>query len=199
MTREQVRLFFGVVNTCNQNVFEVDALLLTVRVVFAGVEQTRQVIFAIHRHNFVSHQVSRAVERDRKAALQGFVGQLPDLRRQSAGRDGNVARANLEAPGRVDDPDGADHVGEVGQRFAHTHEDDVIDLFTARFFHRQQLLHDFAGIEIARESIEAAGAKFAAVGAADLRRHTNSTPIRSLAVQSRGGWNKHRLDQISVP
>ena len=41
VTREQVRLLFGVVNSCDQNIFKVDALLLPARVVIAGVEQTR--------------------------------------------------------------------------------------------------------------------------------------------------------------
>src|SRR5436305_1790520 len=30
-----------------------------------------------------------------------------------------MARADLETPGRVDDPNGANDIGEIGQRFAH--------------------------------------------------------------------------------
>jgi len=54
------------------------------------------------------------------------------------------ARADLEAPGRINDPDGADDVGEICQRFAHAHENDVVDSFAARPFHGDELLHDLA-------------------------------------------------------
>src|ERR1700682_5769916 len=123
------------------------------------------------------------MERDCQPALQWFVGELSYLRGESAGRNRDVARTNLETPGGIYDSDGADHVGEVGQRFAHAHEDDVVDLFTARPFHHEELLHDLAGIEIARVAVEAARAKLAAVSAADLRGDANGAPVRGRAVE----------------
>ena len=134
----------------------------------------------------------------REPDLQRFVGQLPDLRRESAGGNGDVAGADVQAPGRIDDPDGADHVGEVGQRFAHAHEDDVVDLFAARLFHREELLHDLARLEVAGEAVQPARAKFAAVGAADLGGDADRAPVGGLAVERGRGGNEDRLDEIAI-
>src|SRR5882724_1771848 len=117
------------------------------------------------------------MQRKGETKLRGFVGQLANLRRESAGRNGDVAGADAEAPWRVDDANRAEKIFQVGERLAHAHEDDVIDLFSAFLFDRDELLHDLACIEIARPAFQSAGAKFAAIRAADLARDANCPAI----------------------
>ena len=45
-----------------------------------------------------------------------MIGEFFDLRRESAGRDGHLSRANVDAPVGVDDFDRAQQVGEVGEQ-----------------------------------------------------------------------------------
>src|SRR5215831_7703934 len=123
------------------------------------------------------------MQRKGEAKLRGFVGQLADLRRQSAGRNGDVAGADAEAPWRVDNANRAQKVFQVGERLAHAHEDDVIDFFSALLFYLDELLHHLGGVEIAREAVQSAGAKFAAISAADLAGDANSPAIGGLAIK----------------
>src|SRR5262245_10550208 len=117
------------------------------------------------------------MQRQGKTKLRGLVGQLANLRRQSAGRNGDVPGADAEAPWRVDNANRAQNIFQVSQRFAHAHENDVIDFFATKFFYPDELLHDLACIEIARQAVQSAGAKFAAVSAADLARDANGPAI----------------------
>ena len=65
-------------------------------------------------------------------------------------------------------------------------------------FNGQDLLDDFFGAEVAFPSIEAAGAEFATVGAADLRRSAQGLAVAGLAVEGRTGRDEHALDQRVV-
>ena len=76
-------------------------------VIAAGVEQHRQRILAVHRHDLRADLVGRAVQRDRQPDLQRLVGQTTNLRRQAARGNRDVPRAEADAPRRVDDADGA--------------------------------------------------------------------------------------------
>src|SRR6266567_824063 len=117
------------------------------------------------------------MQRKGETKLRGLVGQLANLRRESAGRNGDVAGADAKAPWRVDDANRAQKIFQVGERFAHAHENDVIDFFSALLFNRDELLDDLACIEIARPAVQSAGAKFAAISAADLARDADCPAI----------------------
>ena len=54
-----------------------------------------------------------------------------------------VPRADAKSPRRIDDSDRADQIIEVGQRFAHSHEHDVVDLLAALAFDRDDLIDNF--------------------------------------------------------
>src|SRR5215831_12843449 len=108
------------------------------------------------------------MQRKGEAKLRGFVGQLADLRRQSAGRNGDVAGADAEAPWRVDNANRAQNILQVGERLAHAHEDDVVDFFAGLLLYLDELFHHLGCVEIARKTFQSAGAKLAAVSAADL-------------------------------
>src|SRR2546421_3514147 len=138
------------------------------------------------------------MERNGETALEWFVGQLADLRCESTRRNGDMPRADLEAPGGVDDSDRAHDVGEVGQRFAHSHEDHVVDPFARRFLDYEQLLHDLARIQVPRKSFEPARAELAAIGAANLGRDANRPAVGAFAVERRRGRDEDRLDQASI-
>src|SRR5262249_13026800 len=106
--------------------------------------------------------------------------------------------ADAEAPWRVDNANRAQKIFQVGERLAHAHENDVIDFFSALLFYLNDLLHHLGRVEIARKTFQSAGAKFAAVSAADLARDANGPAIGRLAVQSGRRRDKDRFDQILV-
>ena len=126
-----MRLFVGVVDAGDQDVFESKTLLLMRDCSNRKLQQRRHIVSAINRHDLIAHVVGRAVQRDGEPDLQRFLGQFSDLRRQSAGRNGDVTRTDPNSPGRINDSDRAQHVREIRQRFAHAHENDVVDLFAS--------------------------------------------------------------------
>src|SRR6266480_2296718 len=69
---------------------------------------------------------------------------------------------------RVDDPNRAQHIIKVGERFAHSHENNVVDLVAAFVLNRDHLIDNFVCSQIARESFQTARTKFASVSATDL-------------------------------
>ncbi len=138
------------------------------------------------------------MEGDGEADLGRLAGQLPDLRGEAAGGDGDVARADVEAPGGIDDADGAEEVGQVGQRLAHAHEDDVVDPLAALFFDGEKLVDDFGRVEVAGEAVEAARAEFAAVSAADLGGDAGGAAVGGFAVKRGRRGDEDGLDQVAV-
>src|SRR6266516_6467049 len=110
-----------------------------------------------------------------EAKLRDVVGQLANLRRESACRDCDVAGADAETPWCIDDSNRTQKIFQVGERLTHTHEDDVIHLFSALLFDGDELLHHLACIEIARPAIQSARAKFAPISTADLAGDANSS------------------------
>src|SRR5437899_11494330 len=152
----------------------------------------------MNRHDPPAHFVGCAMQRKGEAKLRGLVGKLANLRRESAGRNGDVPGTDAETPRRVDDANRAQNVFQVGERLAHAHEDDVIDFFAALLFNLDELLHDLACIEIAGPAVQSAGAKFAAVSAADLAGDTNGPAIRGLDIECGRRGNEERFDQDLV-
>jgi hypothetical protein len=78
----------------------------------------------------------------------------------------------------VEDMDGAEEVGIVGQGLAHSHEDDVIDTFLAfaqEAIEKEDLLNDAVGREVLLEPKDAAGAELTTDGASDLGADAGGT------------------------
>src|SRR5438045_9173405 len=90
-----------------------------------------------------------------------------------------MARADAEAPLRVNYPNRLEHVFQVGERFAHPHEYNVVDRFTSRTLNCNELVNNFVCAQIARKTFQTTRAEFAAVGAAHLGRDTDRPTIRS--------------------
>jgi hypothetical protein len=120
--------------------------------------------------------VAPCSERARRNCV-GLVGQLANLRRESASGNGDVAGTDAESPRRIDDANRAQKILQVGERLAHAHEDDVIDFFSALLFDGDELLHHLGRVEIARQAFQSARAKLAAISAADLARDANCPAI----------------------
>src|SRR6266496_5016814 len=134
-------------------------------------------MLAVDRHDPAAHFVGCAMQRKGKTKLRGLVGQFANLRRESASGNGDAAGADAEAPWRIYYPNRAQKIFQVGERLAHAHEDDVIDFFSALLFNRDELFHHLACIEVARPAFQSAGAKFAAISAADLARDADCPAI----------------------
>src|SRR5437660_3781733 len=173
MARKKTRLLVRVVYAGDQDVFERQPLFFARRIVVASRKQSLDVVTTIDRHNLVAHFICRSMQRNSEADLQGFFGKLFNLRGETTGRNGDVPGADAETPWRVDDLNRTHHVLQVCQRFAHAHENDVVDLLAAFALDRDDLIDNFIWPEVAGESFKAAGAKFAAVSAADLGRNAD--------------------------
>ena len=67
------------------------------------------------------------MQRDSQSKLQRFVSQFADLRRETAGGNGDFASADPSAPRRVQNPERLDKIDVIGERFAHAHDDQIVD------------------------------------------------------------------------
>ena len=97
-----------------------------------------------------------------------------------------------------DEGDGGHQVVEVGERFAHAHEDEGIDALAGELLGGEHLAGDFRGVEVAGESGEPRGAEFATVGAADLGGDAERAAVGLFAVERRVGRDEHALDVAAV-
>src|SRR5207247_2139318 len=139
----------------------------------------------------------RAVQRDREPDLTRLLGEHANLRRKSAGGDRDVPRAEPDSPRGIDDVDGTDEVREIRQRLAHSHEDKVAHALAGETLGLDDLADDFAGREIAREAIQPARAKLAAIGTAYLRAHAKCASIARFAVERGRRRDEDALDEVA--
>jgi len=138
------------------------------------------------------------VEGDGEADLLGKLGQFPNLRNETGGRDCNATGAYVETPVGGDHVESEAKVGEIGEGFAHAHEDEVVDLFAREFFGEDDLGDDFGGGEVTGEAIEPGGAEFTSIGAADLGRYAESVAIGCFAIEGGRGRDENGLDVALV-
>ena len=117
------------------------------------------------------------MQRNCEANLHRFIGKFANLRRETARRNRDATRADAKTPRRVDDANCPHHVVEVRERFAHSHENDIVDPFAAFAFDRNSLVDYFVRVQVARESFQSARAKLASVSATDLCRDANCPSV----------------------
>ena len=187
-----------VVDAFDEDILEGELLFLLRVPVAEGVHEFIDAPLLVHRHDLVAHVVAGAVEGNGEADLLRVVGEFSDLRDESGSGDGEVPGADVQSPIGGDDLDGLEEMGEVGEGFAHAHEDDVVDLFSADFLGEEDLSGDFVGGEIAREPVESGGAEFAAVGAADLGGDAEGAAVGLGSVEAGGGGDEDALDVAAV-
>ena len=186
------------IDAIDEDVFEGDLLVLLGVPDAEGVEEFGDGILLVHRHDLFAGFIVRAVEGDGEADLLGEIGEFLYLGDESGGGDGDAAGADVEAPVGGDHIDRLAEIGEVGEGFAHAHEDEVVDLFAGEFFGEDDLGDDLGGGEISGEAIEPGGAEFTAVGAADLGGDAEGVAVGGLAVEGGGGGDEDRLDVALV-
>ncbi len=112
------------------------------------------------------------VEGDRQVQGQVFFGELAHFRGDSNRGNRDLPGADVEAFGIVNDADGLEDVGIIGQRLPHAHEDNVGNALLdgpQNAVEQKDLLNDFSGGEILLLAIEPAGAELTTNWATDLR------------------------------
>ena len=130
--------------------------------------------------------------------MLGMFGEAADLRDQSGGGNREMAGAQVEGLGAGDQGDGGEQGVEVGERFAHAHEDQVVHPFAGEALRGEHLAGDFGGVQIAGESRQPGGAELAAIGAAHLRGNTQRAAVGRFAVERRIGRHQHALHIAAV-
>ena len=198
MRREQPRLLGSIVHSGDEDVFEAELLFPAGAEIRARIEEFFQRILFVHRHDLLAHLVARAVQRNGQPHRHRMIRQLADLRHQTAGRYRDVPRADFEAPRRIEDFDGDGQIFPIGQRFAHAHENDVVHPLARRLLDLHDLRGDFARREVAFPSAQTAGAEFAPVSTAHLRRDAQGSAIGCLPVKRGRGRDEDALDELSV-
>jgi len=89
-------------------------------------------------------------------------------------------------------------MGDIGERFAHSHKHDIVDRFASEFFNGEHLPYDFGRSEVASESGESGGAKFASVSATDLGGDTDGFSAGLFAFQPFVGRDEDSFDITAV-
>ena len=126
-SRQRFDLVQPVIHSGNQDIFEGDHPASLFLKVLASRSQFAQRILAIYRHNFAARFVGPSVQRHRQPQLQRLVRKFPNLRRQAAGRDRDLPRADASAPGRVENFERLHQILVIGQRLPHPHDNQVAD------------------------------------------------------------------------
>ena len=85
---------------------------------------------------------------DGEPHLQRLLRQLANLRREAAGGDRDLPRADADAPWRIEDLDRLHEIGEIGQRLAHAHEDEIVHPLLRSSSVSHDLLDDLAGVRL---------------------------------------------------
>src|SRR5437588_13049630 len=109
-----------------------------------------------------------------------------------------MSRADPQSPWPINDPNRGHQILEIGERFAHSHQHDVVDLFPALALNRDDLIDNLVRRQVATESLKSARAEFTAVSAPDLRRDTDRSPIGARSIKRGRRRNQDRLNQATV-
>lgn len=117
----------GVVDAGDEDVFEGDHLALAIEVMLTGGGEVGQGMLAVDGHDLVADGVGGAVKGDGETELFRFVGELPDLRGEAGGGDGDLAGTDVGAPRGVEGTECDEEVVVIGEGFAHAHDDEIVD------------------------------------------------------------------------
>lgn len=146
--------------------------------VLNGGDELFEGIFAIDRHNLLADLVGGSMEADGEPRLDRFASELLNLGDEAGSGNGDAASAEVESPIGIEDGEGATKGAIIGERFAHSHEDDIIEgdavggsgfgAVILEACDMEELGDNLGGGEIAFKAGEPGGAEFAAIGAAHL-------------------------------
>lgn len=77
-------LFWRIVDSCQENIFEEDLFLFGTYKNVTGLEESVEGVPFVHRHNFVANRIAGGMEGEGETKLEWVVGELLDLRCKSA-------------------------------------------------------------------------------------------------------------------
>jgi len=148
---EQAGVFRGIVFAADEDVFVGDAAAADVEVVVGRLEDFLDADVFIDGDQLGAELIVGCVERDGEVVGFTNAGEFSDFLGESNGGDGDASHAHAEAPFFDDVIEGGEEIGEVGERFADAHDDDVGEAFVGgeEAVESEYLLEDFAGGEAA--------------------------------------------------
>ena len=158
----------GVVHAVDHRVLVRGAATSLLDIVLQRLVQTQERILLDAGHELVARALDGGVERDGEGELLGELGKLADAGDNAAGRDREMARADVKAIGAVKHAQSLDHRVVVGKGLALAHKDHAGDALAKIALHVQNLVYDLLGGKGARKAGEAGSAKRAAHAAASL-------------------------------
>ncbi|VTR70869.1 hypothetical protein DESC_870025 [Desulfosarcina cetonica] len=171
----------AVVDALHEDVFKGDLAPRGQGKLAAGGHQVRQGIAAVDGHQPAAQGVIGGVQGNGQVHAR-IASQVRHAGNPSGRGNGDPPGGELEAEITVgDDIQGLDHVGVVGQRFPHAHEDDVGQRHA--FLTRHTLLDvphlgdDFTGRQVAYEPALGRHAETASLGATHLTGNTQGIVI----------------------
>ena len=204
---ELARLFERVVHVFDENKFERNHPPVFFRKFLCGGNELCERELAVDGHDLRAHFVGRAMQADCEAKLHRLVGEFANFRHDAARGNCDAPRAHAQAPRRVRDGERAHRCLVIHERFAHAHDNDVVKIrksgfpraFIAAFpTNEHELRHDFARVEIAFPTRQAACAKFASLGTTDLRRNANGFAGTLFARAFLRSAKNHAFDECAV-
>lgn len=157
-----------VVDAVNHGVLIGRAATSLLGIELKGLVKAKQRVFLNARHDLVARRLDSRVQRNGKGELLGDVGKLADTRNNTAGRDGEVACADADAVGIVENAQRLEDFVVVGEGLALAHEDDAGGALSKIVGDVQHLVDDLLGAQRALKAVKAGGAKGAAHAAAGL-------------------------------
>ncbi len=118
----------AVVDPGQKNVFKGDPVPVPERESAAGRKDLLDGVDPSHRHDFPPKRIVRGTQADGQTDTRIGLAQGVNAGNQSRGRDRDAARRESGAIGMGQGADGRNQGLKVGQWFAHSHEDDVVDV-----------------------------------------------------------------------
>lgn len=165
---EGEHLGVGVVHAVDHRILVRGAATSLLDIVLQRLVQAQERVLLDTGHELVARALDGGVERDGEGELLGELGKLANAGDNAAGRDREVARADVKAVGAVEHAQCLDHRVVVGEGLALAHKDHAGDALAKIALHVQNLVYDLLDGKGARKAGEAGSAKRAAHAAASL-------------------------------
>ena len=127
-----------------------------------------------------------------------MVSEFFDLGGETAGGNGDMAGAHADVGWGDEEIEGREEIGEIGERFAHAHEDKIVGSASSDPGGFENLADDFGGGEISAPAIESAGAEAATVGTTDLAGDADGESGTARTGFAEGGRDENGFDERSI-
>ena len=99
---EDLRHLRCIVDIADHSVFKRDASARFLKIAFARIKQDIYGIFSVNRHDTAAHLIRRCMQGDGERQLKVFLRQAVNLVHNAAGREADMAHADVHALRRID-------------------------------------------------------------------------------------------------